>query len=168
MRIITRGQWGARKFENPTVNHLTKASCLFVHHSESTIAQGANATMAQEIAHLKNIESFHMDTRGWSAIAYNFIVFPSGRVYEGRGFGRVPAAQVGSNFGHAAVCFIGDFTKQQSTRAARKSTIKLARLFVGKYMGGHRDVVETDCPGDNLYRQIPGMAHWARKRVYKK
>lgn len=167
--IITRAEWGARSFaRTPTANYITKTGIVFVHQSEGHFAYGAGASKQQEINLLKMIEAYHMDEHGWSAIGYSYLVFPSGRVYEGRGFQRVTAAQESANFGNGAICFIGDFSRDHSTWAARRSCIQLARLFPGRYMGAHRDVTDTDCPGTNLNAQVSRMALLAGKRRFRR
>lgn len=164
LNIVTRAQWGARSWRRtPTANTLTPASIVFIHQTES-VTLSPRATQAQEIAHLKQIEEQHVGVNGWAAIGYSYLVFPSGRVYEGRGFSKVPAAQESANFGNGAIAFVGNFNRHKTRWAARLSAIRLARLFPGKYMSAHRDVNETDCPGRNLYPQVGRLALLSGKR----
>lgn len=104
------------------------------------------------------------------ALAYSFLVFPSGRVFVGRGWraagGHTYSYKLG-NFNHKSygICFAGNFEEQKPTKAALDSVRALIAL--GKTKGyikqdakilGHRDVGAmgggTACPGKNLYSRL--------------
>jgi len=154
--------WGAKaKRDDLTDQRVTKSGIVFVHHSEGTEPKKG---LASEIAVVRSIEDFHMNVRGWTAIAYSWLVAPSGRIFLGRGFGHVPAAQYGANSGNGAICVLGSYDDHGVTWAARKSIIALARTFPGAYLGGHRDVTATDCPGDALYAQLGRIRFWSQKK----
>jgi hypothetical protein len=164
LRIVWRSQWGARPFKQPpTPNPLTAESIAFLHHTETRAP--ANSREAEKAA-VRAIEAYHMDHNGWSAIGYSFLIAPSGRVYQGRGFSRVGAGQAGANYGNVSIAFIGSYDTRQPPWAARRACIQLLREhFTGRYLGGHRDVNQTSCPGDALYtRTIPRIRFYTRLR----
>lgn len=128
-----------------------------VHHTADS-GLPATATVDQEHAYLRRIEDFHMRSRGYVAIAYSYVIFPSGRVYEGRGFGKVGAHTLGHNE-DIGVCFAGNFEHQQPTSAALKAERQLrARLRLhGALVGSrapHCATFSTSCPGDNLRKRL--------------
>ena len=57
----------------------TNVTHLIVHHSA-----GVNSA-ADWAAVVRSIWDFHVITRGWSDIGYNWLVAPTGVIYEGRG-----------------------------------------------------------------------------------
>lgn len=164
LKIIWRSQWGATPFtRTPTPNPLSAESVLFLHHTISSPI--ASESLADEIAKVKQVEQVHLD-RGWIGVGYSWLISPSGRAFQGRGFSRVPAAQSGANYGNGAIAFLGDFEKVEPTWAARRAAIYLIREFWlpatgGRFIGGHRDVNATGCPGGALYeRSLPRIADY--------
>lgn len=166
MRITKRNEWGARPPKSPASNPIDENSTLFVHYSAG---QGRGIeTVFEQCATLRAIQRFHQVDRGWSDIAYSYLVFqPYGflkraRVYEGRTFAAVPASQEGFNTGNASICVIagpGEKLKWRTRRAIKK----VYRRFPGQHLKGHRDVGSTDCPGDDIYKYLPGIARAKRK-----
>lgn len=137
----TKVRWrGARRIER-------------VHHTADS-GLPATATVDQEMAYLRRIEDFHMRTRGYAAIGYNYVVFASGRVYEGRGFGKLGAHTLGHNE-DVGVCFAGNFETQQPTAAALLAERQLRKRLKlhGVLLRGripHCSTFATSCPGTNI------------------
>jgi len=163
VKVIT--QWGQRQPKCSTPNPISSGSILFVHYSAS---DGSGIDKKGEpIATMKNLQNFHMDTRGWCDIAYSYVViqprgiFKKPLIFKGRGFGEVPASQEGYNTGNMSVCVVAD-----SNDRIKRSTVRalgyIVRRCPGARVEGHRDVNSTDCPGDLLYSKVPkldGIAH---------
>ena len=80
-----------------------------VHHTASSNDYAAS----QVPAILRSMQAFHMDTNGWSDIAYNFLVDRFGTIWEGRGGGMgnavIGAHAMGFNTGSVGVSVIGNF-----------------------------------------------------------
>jgi N-acetylmuramoyl-L-alanine amidase len=116
-----------------------------------------------ERAMMRAIQNFHMDDRGWADFAYSFAVFPSGRVYRGRGWKRQGAHTEGRNDVSIAVCFMGNFEVEKPTDKALKAARKLRqkgiqerRLTPNVRTAGHRAApgASTACPGQFLVNRI--------------
>ncbi|GGM14388.1 peptidoglycan recognition protein family protein [Micromonospora yangpuensis] len=151
MKIISRSAWGARQPKGgiPTVQWASRTGFV-VHYSAASPSQTPRI-----------IQDFHMDTRGWQDIGYNFLVDASGRIYEGRGWTAQGAHVGGHNTANLGVCFIGRDEKDKIDaspevrrairwlydEACRRAGRKLTRR-------GHRDLAATTCPGDELYRWV--------------
>jgi hypothetical protein len=175
VRVYTRTDWDARP---PRAMNLQPSAPTeaFVHHSADPRPEAFDR-LAEQKAHMRAIQDFHMDVRGWSDIAYHLVVFqPYGnidkaRIFEGRSWSYVPAAQEGHNTGTLAVCAIGDFRSDELKRNTRYAIGRLLISHDGahaiKVLAGHRDVDATDCPGDKLYRWIPRIADAADLRVHR-
>lgn len=115
---------------------------------------------------VRTIQAFHMDTRGWADIAYNFVVCPHGYTFEGRGWGRRSAAN-GTNPGndaYHAVCFLGGvgdtFTDQAKGQfvACRDEWVRLYGRAAD--VRPHSYFLQTECPGpairDWIAHGLPG------------
>lgn len=144
--IITRAQWGARAPREIQNVSTSKRQNFMVHHS------GAPANQSVRV-----IQDFHMDTRGWSDIGYNFLIRDTGAIYEGRGWDRVGAHATGWNTNSIGVCVIGDYQSNDVPAPAMESLrwlYRQANTHVGRNLTilGHRDANHsTECPGDHLY-----------------
>lgn len=165
--IVPRAVWGAR---NPKeiVRLRGSVSDLFVHHTAGAAPPDlkGNLERFKERDVMKGIQSYHMDVKLWNDIAYNFVIFPSGRIYRGRGWSRVGAHTEDHNSSSVAFCFAGNYETETPTRKAIESAQWLKRR--GKRWGklkapvrtrGHRQVFPTACPGDNLMRVMGRIAN---------
>lgn len=154
MNYITRAEWGARPAKARTVQATPAEG--YIHHSVGYGSGGA--------AYMRQMQAFHMDGRGWSDIAYNFVVDPIAlEVYEGRGGLVVPGAQKGHNNGTVAICVMGDFRSRQLEDDAVELIAEFWREMViplgwgpPRLTGGHRDAPgqTTSCPGDGIADRI--------------
>ena len=81
MNLVTRAQWGARPPRNRTPLNPTGATA---HWEGPHMGVFPHTACPSKV---RGIQAFHMDSRGWSDIAYNAIVCPHGYVFEGRGPG---------------------------------------------------------------------------------
>lgn len=163
-RFYSRTDWGAHP---PTQSLLTQSSPhqVFIHHTENEDALKID-TLREQVMSMQGIQTFHQHGRGWSDIAYHAIVFqpqggiPLARVFLGRNPDQVPAAQLNHNAGTLAIAVYGDFTRDKVAANTRFAIeLAIARLAPhAETIGGHRDVVATQCPGDNLYRELDQIA----------
>lgn len=137
---------------------------VFVHHTaDGGPPGGVGATRAQEAAYMRDVEAFHINSREMRAIAYSFVVMPSGRIYEGRGWGKDGGHTACCNTTSHAICFAGNFQSMKPTEAAIETARGLIVLGQNKGMvtaspriRGHRDApgASTACPGNNLYARL--------------
>ena len=90
---------------------------MFVHHTASASSYSA----ADVPALIRGFYRFHVLSRGWFDIGYNYLVDRYGRIYEGRSGGitkNVRGAQVaGFNTGSAGVALIGNYNSVSPTDA---------------------------------------------------
>lgn len=98
----------------------------------------------------------------------SFVVGSDGYVYEGRGWMSQGAHTRGRNHVGYGVAFIGDYTSHLPSRYSmelvRHHLVKcgVSNGFLQKNltMLGHRQVVNTSCPGDSLYSEIKTWTHY--------
>lgn len=159
-RIIPRAEWGARSPRY--VNRSPMASTPTGHYNGPTVRVGGSTSFGHErCAQLvRGTQNFHMDSRGWSDIAYNFVICPHGYIFEGRGL-RVINGANGTNAGnrtsHAVMWLAGEenpFTAEE--KRAYVDAIAYIDYNTDAPFGsiGHRDHKATACPGQERYDWI--------------
>ena len=107
---------------------------LLVHHSASQNGH----TGADVPAILRGWHSFHTGPRkGWSDIAYNFVIDSEGGIWEARAGsldGPVAGDATGGNQGFSQlVCVIGDFNRAQPTGASLDSLARVLAWLAERY-----------------------------------
>ncbi|MCP4223012.1 MAG: peptidoglycan-binding domain-containing protein [Actinomycetia bacterium] len=149
--IIGRSVWGARA-PRSRIEIPTPTPELWLHHSAGS-ERG-------EIG-VRSIQNFHMDFRGWTDIAYSFLIDRvTFAIYEGRG----PGVRGGHTLDHNGIshgiCVMGNFENDPVPTGLVRQVAALVRHGHGQgwwpetLTGGHRDIRPTACPGDNLHVQI--------------
>lgn len=156
--IISRETWGACHndgFHNRKVGRLDK----WLHHSV-TKQLSKDAPTADERVEMRNLDNIGQ-SRFKGGISYTFVVFPSGRIYEGHSIGRVGAHTAGRNSISAGICLAGNYETNEVTVEQVAALAWLLNHGVAKGWwtenkldGGHRDTKATACPGKNAYAQI--------------
>ena len=179
-KIYSRAQWGAdeRIRDKPSLSFY-EVHAGFVHHT----VNANNYTAAQVPGIIRGIYNYHVKTRGWSDIGYNFLVDKFGRIWEGR-YGGVDRPVVGAHTqGYNQYSFAMSAIGNYDVAAPSSAMITAyAQLFAWKLslhgvrasspvpkvgsrnfqaISGHRDAGKTACPGKYLYAQIPNI----RKRA---
>jgi len=146
---VSREEWGATApTKKWTWLNPKRVEGIVIHHSGVTGGPtGVNAVRA--------FERHHMTTRGWSSIAYNWLVDVDGTIYEGRRDGAVGGATRNWNFRTVAVSYVGDGHQALSLEAQQgfRTVIDEVqhRYGGGVWIKGHRDLASTSCPGNWLY-----------------
>jgi len=185
--IISRAGWGADESLRysggqerwpPTYAYTLKA---IVHH---TVTSNDDPDPA---ATMRAIYYYHAVTLGWGDIGYNYLVDRFGNIYEGRygGDNVVAGHAYGYNEGSVGIAAMGTYSSVNISPQLEQSLVSLLTwecykhginplgysTFVDKYVAnimGHRDVNNTQCPGDNLYNQLPSIRSqvWGRLPYY--
>jgi hypothetical protein len=180
--IYSRAQWGANeKLREQTKPSYGTIQTGFIHHT----VNANNYSAADVPALIRGIYAYHVVSRGWRDIGYNFLIDRFGRIWEGR-YGGVGSPVVGAHTkGYNEVSFaasaIGNFDIAQPPQAVLDA---FARLFAWKLslyniradasglkvktrvlhaINGHRDVGQTACPGRYLYAKIPTIRVLAQR-----
>ena len=175
--IYSRAQWGANeKIRDQSAPDYGTVHGAFVHHT----VNANNYAAADVPGILRSIYSYHVKSRGWRDVGYNFLVDRFGRIWEGR-YGGATRAVVGAHTegynGHSfALSAIGNFDIVQPSQeivgayaalfswklslhgvAASATKAKInGRTFPSPIMG-HRDTKATACPGRYLYARLPDI-----------
>ena len=153
MTLITRAEWGARQPTSVTALS-TPVREIWIHH-------GAGSSTGP-VEQWRGYQRYHMDTLGWSDIAYSFGIGRGGEVLEGRGALRVGGGTGSPQDSYSySVCFIGNFETEQPTQAALDACADLLADLIESQLltrdftiHGDREKNQTACPGKHLYARI--------------
>lgn len=169
-QMVGRDTWGApRPCASPSYAAVTH---MVVHHSAGG---NTSSNWAQVVL---SIWDFHVNTRAYCDVAYNYLIDPNGVLYEGRSGGNnvIGAHFCATNTGTMGVCLLGNFQEVQPTDAMLNT---LANVLAWKscnsnldpltksiharstldlnHVCGHRDGCATECPGTNVYNKLASV-----------
>jgi hypothetical protein len=184
--VVTRSQWGAdESMKGPDPQEFAPITRLALHHTAGAEGSDPAATVRAIYAyHTKSngwndigynflVDSAGRIYEGRYARAYASGEIPTGEDLDERGV--IGAHTGGNNTGTVGVALLGDFSGDLRPTSAAIAAAE--RLFAWKadrhdidVLGtthwstgekstliGHRDAVNTACPGDRVYEQLPAM-----------
>lgn len=180
--IISRELWGAderyRHVDQDPSNPIQwppdyqMVEHVIIHHTVTPNFQ-------DPLVAIRSIYYYHAVTRGWSDIGYNYLVDFMGNVYEGRygGDDVIGGHSYQYALGSSGIGTIGTFSSIAETPEAQAGLIWIT-AWVGRNLDpfgsadfhetsdlpticAHRDVNDTECPGDALYSNLD----WIRTSV---
>jgi hypothetical protein len=157
--LVRREEWGAVGGIGSRIGGGLKE--VIGHHTASpglspdaSIQEESSYILEQDIAHSRRPD-------GTKGIGYNWMIFPSGRVYEGRGWRRSGAHSPNKNSTTLGVAFEGTYSGRLPTDAAIQAFRELmeegvrdGHLDTEYVIKGHRDYRATKCPGTALYEAL--------------
>lgn len=154
--IIPKAGWGSQ-YRGGVILPNQPAAWVVVHHST-----GDNCdNFADCSAQMRYLDNLHTNVFGWSDIGYNFCIGNDGSIFEGRGWNYQGLHSPGFNQNSLGVCFLGTFTEQLPSEEAMDALRSLVRCGVDRlslsqqyYYIGHRQDVNTECPGEALFEEL--------------
>ena len=175
-QLITRSQWGASSgtpCDSPVNGKTTRGA--IVHHTA-----GTNTYSKSESDNIvRATQSYHVKSRNWCDIGYNFLVDKYGQIFQGRKGDMLKAVR-GAHAGNfdvnsetIGVSMMGEFSSAGPTSAMQASVTRIIGWrFATNYLpakgtytlggltlnriAGHRNVVGTACPGEAGYAWVTG------------
>lgn len=113
------------------------------------------------------IQMFHVESRGWYDIGYNFLVAGDGSAYFGRGWEYQGAHTLGYNKYSMGIAFIGTFNNEPPPKkqldACKKliqKGVELGKIAKDYKLFGHRQLASTLSPGDKLFDILKEWPHF--------
>ena len=108
---------------------------------------------------------------GWAGIGYHYVIRKDGTIEAGRPEWAIGSHAYGENSHSVGIHLCGNFEEAEPTEAQIESCAYLVGYLCDKYgmvcdsdhVKGHRDLMPTACPGQNLYdilQTIRGKANW--------
>lgn len=150
--FVSRAQAGLKPPRSVSRNVNASRGGIAVHYGGSGTAPIDHARC---VTLWRAWQTFHMQTRGWVDIAYNFGFCNHGYVFAGRGLGVRSAAQ-GTNDGNdrfLAAVWLGGASSQptkQAEEALAWIILEARNHGVGREVRPHRYFHSTSCPGGVL------------------
>ncbi len=144
MKIIGRGEWGARPPASVITTTWTKRIGVAYHYSDGNKNNSP-----------RDLQRYAMDSLGYSDTHYNFFVNWRGEVFEGRGWLVVAGHAKNQNTPWIGICFIGRNDDVTPAALAALHDFHLeAEARAGKPLlaSGHGQLPgqNTSCPGTNI------------------
>lgn len=156
-QFYSRSEWGARPPRSVVRVDQSQRRYAFLHHSTGDELSTRRDSLPEIKAWVREIQRYHMDQKGWSDIAYSFLVDRFGNVYEGRGWEASGGHTTGYNTTGHGICFLGDGNDIDADDVgpvlnAIASLLEEADERAGRPLirKPHRAVRQTNCPGDFL------------------
>jgi peptidoglycan recognition protein LC len=113
------------------------------------------------------MQTYHMESKSWDDIGYNFLVGGDGDVYEGRGWDKQGAHTKGYNSGSIGIAYIGTFNKKLPSERQlsagyliMKEGVILGKLTPDYKIYAHRQLIASESPGAAFYEIIKTWNHW--------
>lgn len=153
---VTRSQWGARSPSGSGNSLSGKGKGAALHWEGPEMGSRPHSDCDNL---MRSIQNYHMDTQGWTDIAYNLACCEHGYIFEGRGKGKGSGANGTSDANHnyPSICaLVGENDPQPAAldNAIADAVAMLRSWGVGSAMKGHRDFVSTACPGNSIYSKM--------------
>jgi len=118
-----------------------KTTDLILHHSGSSYAT------------VEDIDTYHKG-KGWSGIAYHYLVRKDGTVHRGRPENTIGGHTYGFNSASIGICFEGHFSKETMSdiqiKAGQDLIADIQTRYTFKHIGVHREYNPTECAGNNF------------------
>ena len=130
--IVSRAAWGARA-PACTPDVASRLVGAVVHHT----AAGDYGSVAEAMQALRNDQRFHIESRGWCDIGYNFVVDKWGNIYEGRESSLTRSVigvhAGGFNTATVGISMLGNYTSQAPSGAMIDAVARVAAWRLGAY-----------------------------------
>nr|XP_034178569.1 peptidoglycan recognition protein 3-like [Osmia lignaria] len=163
-RIVSREEWGARAPAFREEMKVSPTPYVVIHHGGIPCYCHTQNECSEIVRYYQNL---HMDGRVWFDIGYSFLIGEDGNVYEGRGWNSSGAHAPGYNNQSIGICIIGDFSDSLPNAAALKALnalieygVTLGKINENYQVIGHRQVRNTECPGEELYKYVQTHPRW--------
>ena len=151
-RIITRRGWGAdERLRERKFVYTKKSKAAFVHHTAS--GNGYRCTQAPSL--IRGIYRYHVKSRGWRDIGYNFLVDKCGNIYEGRAGGVAKpvlgAHTLGFNTNSVGIAVLGSYGSKKPPAAVTRAIARLTAWKLGLYGANPKGKTYLKSGGGNRY-----------------
>lgn len=172
--IVARSEWGAREvnhdaeeefgfysLDNPEGWREYEGDLRDVY--QTVVIHHSSTYVTDDLTTMHEIQTLHMDDRGWADVGYHFCVGLDGTIFEGRWMSVRGTHTEFYNTGSLGVCLLGNFEEISPTVPQIEATQALVNWLAVRlsltHLAGHRDFnPQTLCPGATLYPLLDGLA----------
>jgi hypothetical protein len=172
--IVSRAGWGANEdyrfdaYGEVWPPEYRKVEHIIIHHTDTP-------NNVDGPSQVRSIYYYHAVERLWGDIGYNYLVDHNGTIYLGRVGGPhvVGGHAYKYAYGSSGIATLGTFSGADASEEAQAALVAIS-AWVGRNLQplgkatfheaanlpticGHRDVSQSDCPGDYLWADLPGI-----------
>ncbi|CAH0578223.1 unnamed protein product [Chrysodeixis includens] len=165
LRIVPRTDWLAQPVEKQLNKIRQPVPWVIISHTATENC----SSQSECILRVRLIQMFHIESRNWDDIAYNFLVAGDGSAYYGRGWDYIGSHTLGYNKYSIGISFIGTFNNDPPPKKQLDACIKLLKrgVEIGKLAKDyklfiHRQLASTLSPGDKLCEIIKEWPHFVK------
>ena len=139
--------------------------------TEMIVIHHAGFPDADKDSSAEEIHKFHQEVNGWAGIGYHYVIRKDGTIEQGRKPLAVGAHAYQHNKNSVGICVAGNFDIGKPNREQMDSLKLLTAWLCQKYklnpmkkgvIVGHRNLNDTNCPGDNLYPKLDEIRRYCR------
>lgn len=153
MRLLEREDWLARQpTRSPRPVSLERVQGMVLHHNGPEMNWASKPSVL-----VRSIQNYHMGVRGWSDIAYSFVVAQDGTVFQGRGWDWDEFAQLDEGADLISVMWLGgghtesrQIPSQAAYDAIRELRVLGCQMGMGTRVWPHNAFQRKPCPGPEL------------------
>lgn len=151
--VLCRASWRAAPAAPGTPHTIQQ---ITVHHSGEALHDNR-----QVPARIRRFQQMHQAGKGWSDIAYHYVIDAEGTFYEGRAVD--VAGDTATDYdpsGHFLALCDGNFEEHDVPERQLDGLARLLAWAVQRYglsveqVSGHKDHAATACPGEALYGRL--------------
>ncbi|WP_026119407.1 peptidoglycan recognition protein family protein [Nocardiopsis ganjiahuensis] len=170
-KVYTRADWKARAPKGGIQVLATGPTHIVVHHTATGNVSDTSTSHAAALS--RSIQSYHMDSNGWSDTGQQLTISRGGHIMEGRDRSlqairdgkHVLGAHTANHNSHTiGIENEGTYTSTTPPGALMSALVDTCswlclvyRLDPQEAIVGHRDYNATSCPGDKLYSMLPQL-----------
>ncbi len=152
-RVVSRAGWRADESLNKHEPEYTSdIQALFVHHTAGTNSYSC----ADSPKIIRGIHAYHVRSKHWNDVGYNFLVDRCGTLFEGRAGGvTLPvlgAHTMGFNSRSAGIAVLGDYAGRGVPPSVKAVIAQVAAYKLGMYGNRTGGTVTMTSAGSNKYR----------------
>jgi hypothetical protein len=149
---ISRAGWRAdESIVKNAPEYTDDVQVFFVHHTATTNSYSCT----QSASIVRGIEMYHVRSRGWNDIGYNFLVDKCGNLFEGRAGGVtrpvLGAHTLGFNSHASAIAVIGDYNAAGVSPTVKTIIAQVATYKLGMYGNSPAGKVVLTSNGSDRY-----------------
>lgn len=168
LKIISRKEWLAQPPVEKINQLVLPVPYVVISH---TATEDCNNQAACTF-YIRYLQTYHIESKDYWDIVYNFLVAGDGYAYEGRGWKYEGAHTFGYNSRAIGIAFIGTFNKtmppDRQILAAKQLIEKglgLGYIAQNYLLFGEKQLQDTQSPGASLFEDIKTWPHWSNKTV---
>jgi N-acetylmuramoyl-L-alanine amidase len=169
VHVVSRQKWRAAPPKAGITLMNEPVAIVFIHH---TLTRSGPAE--DECRLVRKLQRIAF-SRGFEDIGYSHLIFPTGHVYEGRGFGKVGAHTPGFDRSSYGFALVGNYEMEPMTDAQ----VGAIRLLIAEgqrqnfitanaAVKSHRDVSRTTCPGRKATARLSDISFCLESSTFQR